>query len=76
MACLLQSALALRPKDSNLAVLAANAYVAAHDYNRAMDHYNRWACATGGRYLQAGHRLLAQVDCTADTARGSTRNQL
>lgn len=41
MACLSQSALALRPKDSNLAVLAANAYVAAHDYNRAIDHYNR-----------------------------------
>lgn len=40
-ACLSQSALALRPKDSNLAVLAANAYVAAHDYNRAIDHCNR-----------------------------------
>jgi hypothetical protein len=39
----LQSALGLRPKDSNLAVLAANAYVAAHDYNRAIDHYNRCA---------------------------------
>jgi hypothetical protein len=38
-----QSALALRPKDSNLAVLAASAYVAAHDYNRAIDHYNRCA---------------------------------
>jgi len=38
---LLQSALAIRPKDSNLAVLAAKACVAAHDYNRAIDHYNR-----------------------------------
>lgn len=42
VACCLQSALALRPKDSDLAVLAADAYVAAHDYNRAIDHYNRY----------------------------------
>lgn len=37
----MQSALALRPKDSDLALAAAQALVAAHNYNRAIDYYNR-----------------------------------
>lgn len=38
---MLQSALALRAKDSDLALAAAQALVAAHNYNRAIDYYNR-----------------------------------
>jgi Tfp pilus assembly protein PilF len=45
--CTAQAALALRPKDADLAVSAAKAHVAAHDYSRAIDHYNRCAhCMT------------------------------
>eukprot|EP00879_Flechtneria_rotunda_P025162 GHRR01026724.1.p1 GENE.GHRR01026724.1~~GHRR01026724.1.p1 ORF type:complete len:305 (+),score=118.75 GHRR01026724.1:653-1567(+) len=36
-----ESALALRPKDADLALSAAQALIAAHDYNRAIDYYNR-----------------------------------
>ncbi|KAF6259487.1 intraflagellar transport protein [Scenedesmus sp. NREL 46B-D3] len=35
------SALALRPKDADLALAAAQALIAAHNYNRAIDYYNR-----------------------------------
>jgi hypothetical protein len=42
--CLHQSALALRPKDADLALAAAQALIAAHNYNRAIDYYNRCAC--------------------------------
>jgi thioredoxin-like negative regulator of GroEL len=41
--CVVQSALALRPKDADLALAAAQALIAAHNYNRAIDYYNRCA---------------------------------
>uniref|UniRef100_A0A383W643 Uncharacterized protein n=1 Tax=Tetradesmus obliquus TaxID=3088 RepID=A0A383W643_TETOB len=36
-----ESALALRPKDADVALAAAQALIAAHNYNRAIDYYNR-----------------------------------
>lgn len=33
--------MAMRPKDSDIALSAAHAHIAAHDYNRAIDCYNK-----------------------------------
>lgn len=38
---MVQSAMGLRPKDADLALAAAQALITAHDYNRAVDYYNR-----------------------------------
>lgn len=57
---LYQSALALRPKDADVALAAAQALIAAHNYNRAIDYYNRW---DGLQSLQMTAAQLAAALC-------------
>jgi Tfp pilus assembly protein PilF len=55
-----EAALELHPKDADLAQKCAQAFVAAHEYHKAVDYYNRYH---GSRLLWSSTCLPVIVLC-------------